>query len=411
MARAAGEAAADLRWLARRGRARAPHPVAPRPAHRVVGAGRHRHGRWWPPAWPRSADAPPRDPTVGLDAALVALSGRVRVREGAGRTAEDVIRELWQSIFGAAGVVAREKRRPAGGDADPLDADQGGRRRRAAVQRRGRRTTSRRELARHERFDEVSPEVGELDEAAFDEAMDEDPDEALALLADLAGATDERLRALARRLAGRLVVDLATSPARHAGAASARSQRMPYRPDAGDLDVDASLDALADARGRGAPPDPDELRVRGWSQPGTALCLLVDRSGSMGGRRWPRPRSRRRRSRSARRPTQRGGLRRPTSSWPSPRTHARPAELVVTTCSRSAATARPTWRWRCGRRASSSTGPAPGAGSPCCCRTAGPPAGRRRCRRRPPRRARGRGAGGRQRGRRGARRRQWAPGS
>ena len=30
--------------------------------------------------------------------------------------------------------------------------------------------------------------------------------------------------------------------------------------------------------------DPERLRVRGWVQPGTALCLAVDRSGSMGGK-------------------------------------------------------------------------------------------------------------------------------
>ena len=46
--------------------------------------------------------APPSDRRVGLDAALVALSGRVRVREGAGRSAEDVITELWQAVFGGA---------------------------------------------------------------------------------------------------------------------------------------------------------------------------------------------------------------------------------------------------------------------------------------------------------------------
>ena len=33
--------------------------------------------------------------TLGLDAALAALSGRIRVREGGGRNAEDVVRELW----------------------------------------------------------------------------------------------------------------------------------------------------------------------------------------------------------------------------------------------------------------------------------------------------------------------------
>jgi len=37
----------------------------------------------------------PADEGVGLDAALAALSGRIRVREGSGRPAEDVIRELW----------------------------------------------------------------------------------------------------------------------------------------------------------------------------------------------------------------------------------------------------------------------------------------------------------------------------
>lgn len=39
------------------------------------------------------------DPSVSLDAALVALSGRVRMREGSSRTPEDIIRELWEQIF------------------------------------------------------------------------------------------------------------------------------------------------------------------------------------------------------------------------------------------------------------------------------------------------------------------------
>ena len=37
---------------------------------------------------------------VSLDAALVALSGRVRLREGAMRSTEDIVRELWTSVFG-----------------------------------------------------------------------------------------------------------------------------------------------------------------------------------------------------------------------------------------------------------------------------------------------------------------------
>jgi MoxR-like ATPase len=39
-------------------------------------------------------------PVVGLDAALVALSGRVRLREGATRTTEDIVKEIWIDVFG-----------------------------------------------------------------------------------------------------------------------------------------------------------------------------------------------------------------------------------------------------------------------------------------------------------------------
>lgn len=113
--------------------------------------------------------------------------------------------------------------------------------------------------------------------------MDEDPDEALGLLADLTGATDPRLRELARRLAGRLMLDIGRrSPSRRRGVG--RLVRRQLRSGGGDLDVDASIEALA-----GRPPhtrviDPESLQVRDWTAPQTALCLLVDRSGSMGGR-------------------------------------------------------------------------------------------------------------------------------
>ena len=43
---------------------------------------------------------PVTDPSVSLDAALVALSGRVRLREGCNRTAEDIVTELWEAVFG-----------------------------------------------------------------------------------------------------------------------------------------------------------------------------------------------------------------------------------------------------------------------------------------------------------------------
>ena len=45
----------------------------------------------------RGASAATRD--VSLDAALVALSGRIRLREGTTRTADDIVRELWGSVF------------------------------------------------------------------------------------------------------------------------------------------------------------------------------------------------------------------------------------------------------------------------------------------------------------------------
>jgi Mg-chelatase subunit ChlD len=151
------------------------------------------------------------------------------------------------------------------------------------VARARRKTTSRRALERNPNFEEISPEVGELDEEALESSMEDDPDDTLALLADLTGATDQKLRDLARRLAGKLFLDIARrGPARPRGVGQLRTQR--YRPDGGDLDVDASIDALVASRAGDVAIDPDDLRVRAWSTPGTAICLLVDRSGSMTGR-------------------------------------------------------------------------------------------------------------------------------
>lgn len=138
-------------------------------------------------------------------------------------------------------------------------------------------------MARNPRFEQVSPEVGELDAAAVEEGLVDDPDQMLALLADLAGATDQRLREVARRLAARLFLDLARR-----GPSARRSIgkiiEQPYRPDGGDLDIDASFDAIAEAVAAGVAVDAERLRIRAWSTPATALCLLVDRSGSMGGK-------------------------------------------------------------------------------------------------------------------------------
>ena len=125
--------------------------------------------------------------------------------------------------------------------------------------------------------------MGELDEVAFEEGLVDDADETLAMLAEMTGATDQRLRELARRLAGRLFLDLARrGPSARRGVGKIIEQ--PYRPDGGDLDVDASFDAIAEAAAGHIAIDVERLRLRSWSTPDTALCLVVDRSGSMGGK-------------------------------------------------------------------------------------------------------------------------------
>lgn len=145
-----------------------------------------------------------------------------------------------------------------------------------------RASTSRRDLSRSPQFQEVSPDVGELDEAALADQLERDPDDALALLAEMTRATDARLRALARALAARLFLDIARRERPNATGIG-RMATVPYRPDRGDIDVDASLDGLLHAKAEGRAVDPDDLAVRAWAKPETAWCLLVDRSGSMHG--------------------------------------------------------------------------------------------------------------------------------
>ena len=145
------------------------------------------------------------------------------------------------------------------------------------------KTLSRRELSRNPQFEQVSPEVGELDESAVDEALEEDPDAMLALLADLTGATDQKLRELAKRLAGRLFLDVSRrGPVAPRGIGKIVTR--PYSPDAGDIDLDASMNTILEAHAARQAIDPEGLKVRSWARPGTAISLLVDRSGSMGGK-------------------------------------------------------------------------------------------------------------------------------
>lgn len=122
-----------------------------------------------------------------------------------------------------------------------------------------------------------------LDEQALNALERRDPDAALTLVAEMSGATDERLRRLARALAGRIMV-------------RAASRQGPDRPGVGrirtarwqpgvDIDVDESMEALLPAALAGRPPDAEQLRGPAWARPTTAVCLVVDRSGSMGGER------------------------------------------------------------------------------------------------------------------------------
>jgi Mg-chelatase subunit ChlD len=158
----------------------------------------------------------------------------------------------------------------AGADADEI------------IEAARRQTVSRRELSGDPAFEEISPELGALDEAALADALAVDSDDALALLAEMSRATDVGLRELARSLAARLFLDLARQqPADAPGIGKVVS--MAYRPDRGDLDIDGSIEALVHAKAESRAIDPEELLVLAWAKPSTAWCLLVDRSGSMHG--------------------------------------------------------------------------------------------------------------------------------
>jgi Mg-chelatase subunit ChlD len=94
-------------------------------------------------------------------------------------------------------------------------------------------------------------------------------------------ATDEALRAHAHRLAARLILDRSRT-----GRATRRGTGRPRLVPAdrgGDLDFDASFDAVIAARAEGRVANLDELLARDWGRPELALCLLVDDSGSMTG--------------------------------------------------------------------------------------------------------------------------------
>ena len=238
-----------------------------------------------------AASTPAAARQIYLDAALAALSGRIRLDEICERLPEDVITELLDQV-----LAARRKRDDPTSESEddpgkgerpdsPLQQEQSrgriltGDDARKAVQEAARRTNGRQEMQqRHRRFDEASPEVGELDQQMIEGLAGADPDQMAELLADMANATDPALRAKARRLAARLFIRLGRQ-----GRPTARGVRRMIaeaRIDGGDIDLDATL-----ARTDGLRPSAaHELVVRRWTASERAVCLLIDRSGSMTGR-------------------------------------------------------------------------------------------------------------------------------
>jgi magnesium chelatase subunit D len=227
------------------------------------------------------------------DAALAALSGRIRIADGCDRTPESVLDELLGGFWpeGAPTPLPPDGRIPGDdavpdgrGKADglPPQAAGTGHRASASVVRRdragnnARRTIGRAELAaRHEAFGDLSPDVGQLDEDVLAELLTADPDMAVTLLADLARATDRELRAAAQRLAARIFFRLGA-----AGQKPARGTRRlgPGRAE-GDLDLEKTLDRWSGFW----PPDASDLVTRSWQARRRTVCLLIDHSGSMSG--------------------------------------------------------------------------------------------------------------------------------
>jgi len=143
-------------------------------------------------------------------------------------------------------------------------------------------TTSRRELSRHARFGEISPEVGILDERAMSQALADDP-AAFELLAAMTRATDENLRAAAIRLSASIVLERARAGRPTMGGIS-RLRTVRGAAD-GDLDIDGSIEGVSQARAEARPVSADDLVTVQWAKAPTAFAVVVDRSGSMSGAR------------------------------------------------------------------------------------------------------------------------------
>lgn len=213
------------------------------------------------------------------DAAYAALSGRIRVADGVDRTPESVIDELLDRLWPADASETEAPDAEGKGESPSGSTPPGFQPRSRPGRERAPRTQGRQQLAQqHPAFADVSPELGELSPEAFDAAVAEDPEAAAAMLADMAVATDIELRAAARRLAGRVFLQLG-----RVGPAKARGTRRlgPSRGLEGDLDLDRTLEAWTPTTSRR--PGADDIVTRAWTAHRRAVCLVVDISGSMQG--------------------------------------------------------------------------------------------------------------------------------
>jgi MoxR-like ATPase len=225
---------------------------------------------------------------VLVDAALTALSGRIRMDEACDRLPEEIVVELLDAWLKEHFANAPEPSEDDSGKGErPGSPPPGGGNRgriltgdeaRKATQEAGRRTSGRQELkSKHQNFDQASPDVGELDSQVIEDLAKRDPDAAASMLSDMAQATDPALRAMARRLSTRVFIRLAKQ-----GRTPSRGIRR-LVPEAGANDGDFDLDlTLARTEGQ-VPTRAEDLVFRRWGANERAICLLIDRSGSMNG--------------------------------------------------------------------------------------------------------------------------------